>query len=332
MRGDRRLVSCPAPAPAPAWAWLAVVLVAFPVEAQEPDAAARKDAARAFAAGEQAFAAKDYLVAASRFEEAYQLAPHPNASWNEARALQRGGAKAAAANVYARYLRDAPPTAHDRSDASRTLEELGRQLVRLEIPASIFEGIQIDGHHPEAPSFYVDPGHHAIEGRVGGELVRTELDGVADTIVAVTLPAPTPPPAPAPTPAPTPPPEPAPAPTLPPAPAPTLPAASRPWSPAVFWTGAGIAALSTAATLWSGAETVSFKSNTYDASPTLANYHTGVHDMQRTNLLLGISVLAGVFTGATALWLVDWHGSHSDAPRASLVIAPGALGLAGSFR
>lgn len=87
--------------------------------AQQPTEAARKEAARVFAQGEKAFAARDYALAASRFEEAYRLAPHPNAIWNDARALLRSGARAPAANAFAHYLRDAPPT---RPTAARQRE------------------------------------------------------------------------------------------------------------------------------------------------------------------------------------------------------------------
>src|SRR5262249_12064169 len=32
----------------------------------------------------------------------------------------------------------------------------------------------------------------------------------------------------------------------------------------------------------------------------------------RTNILLGVTIGAGVFTGVAAIWLVDWHGGSAD--------------------
>jgi hypothetical protein len=109
-----------------------------------------------------------------------------------------------------------------------------------------------------------------------------------------------------------------------------VPAPARGWSPAVFWTGATITFLTTAATIGSGVDTLSFRSGTYYPNPTTANYDTGVRKMERTNFLLAFSIAAGAFTGAAGLWLVDWHGAAGT--RTSLVVVPGAIGLGGTFR
>jgi hypothetical protein len=98
----------------------------------------------------------------------------------------------------------------------------------------------------------------------------------------------------------------------------------------VFWAGAGFTALATAATIASGVDTLSFRSGTYDASQTTANYNAGRDRMDRTNVCLAVAIAGAAFTGVTALWLVDWHGSRET--HAALGVGPGALQLAGTFR
>jgi hypothetical protein len=306
------------------WAWLAIPLaLAGPAHAQAPDDA-RREAAKAFAEGEKAFAQKDYPGAARRFEEAYRLAPHPSATWNEARALEHAGEKAHAANAYAKYLREAEPEAHDRAEATRELEGLGRRLVLVRLQATGFDVVLIDDQRVEGPSVYVDPGRHVVEGRAGEQVVHADARGDAGAVVDVVLNAPPPAPAPAPTPAPAPALTPAPVPPPPPVPP------SSGWSPAVVWVGAGVTALATAATVWSGVDTLSFRSSTYDANQTTANYDTGRDKMHRTNFLLGVSVLTAAFTGIAAIWLVDWHGTRGT--HTGLAVTPGSLALTGTFR
>jgi hypothetical protein len=317
-------------------AWLATALALAAPAAHAQDDRARAEAAQAFGEGEKAFAKKDYALAARRFEEAYRLAPHPNATWNEARALLHAGEKARAANAYAKYLREAPADTRDGAEATRALEGLGKELVLVRLDAPGFDVVLLDDQRVDTPSLYVDPGRHVVEGRAGEQVVKAEAKGDAGATVDVKL---TLPPAPTPTPVPVPPPAPAPAPppAPPPLPAPAPTPASG-WSPAVVWVGAGVTVLSTAATIWSGIDTVSFKNNTYDANPTTPNYDTGRGKMQRTNGLLILSILGGGFTGAAAIWLVDWHGPHETRPHetgglaASLVATPGAIELTGTFR
>ena len=112
---------------------------------------------------------------------------------------------------------------------------------------------------------------------------------------------------------------------------PTLsPAPSSGWSPVVVWVGASVTALATAATVWSGADTLSFRSNTYDPNQTTANYDTGRDKMRRTKGLLAVSLVSAAFTGIAAIWLVDWHGTHGT--RTGLVVTPGQLELTSTFR
>jgi hypothetical protein len=149
---------------------------------------ARRDAAKAFAEGVKAFAAKDYATAALRFDEADRLAPHPNAVWNLARALQRGGERARAADAYTRYLREAPPDAHDRDAATRALDELSPELVRIDVTAPGFDSVLVDGRRVEDHSTFAEPGHHVVEGHVGDKVVGAEATGDAGAVVPITRP------------------------------------------------------------------------------------------------------------------------------------------------
>ena len=302
---------------------------------------ARRDAAKAFAEGVKAFAAKDYATAALRFDEADRLAPHPNAVWNLARALQRGGERARAADAYTRYLREAPPDAHDRDAATRALDELSPQLVRIDITAPGFDSVLVDARRVEGHSAFVEPGHHVVEGHSGDKVVTADASGDAGAVVPLTLSIPVPPPPP---PAPSPPPPP-PATPLPPPPAPAphlAPAASSShghgWSPVVFWVSAGATAILLGTAIGLGVDTLSFKSGTYDVAPASqqpADYSDGVDRMNRTNILFACAGAGAVFTAVTGLWLTDWHGGKAPptAPTgASLVLGPGSLELAGTFR
>jgi hypothetical protein len=309
---------------------LAALLGASVASAQEP--AGKDQAARAFGEGVKAYAAGEYALAASRFAEAHRLSPHPNTTWNEARALLRAGERPRAANAYARYLKEAPAEAADRPEAKRVLDELASHLVRLEVSAARFDTVLVDGALLEGASTFVDPGHHTVEGHLGEQVVRKEVDGEAASVVPVELvaPAPAPASASASAPAPATAPASASAPALTPAPPPPPPD-SHGWSPAVVWIGAGVTALATGATIWSGVDTLSFRSSVYDPSQTTDNYDRGVDKMRRTNFLLGLSLVSAGFTGAAAIWLVDWHGGQA-AVHATVGVAPGALVVGGTFR
>jgi hypothetical protein len=299
---------------------------------------ARRDAAKAFSEGVKAFAAKDYATAALRFDEADRLAPHPNAVWNLARALQRGGERARAADAYTLYLREAPPDAHDRDAATRALDELSPQLVRIDITAPGFDPVLLDGRRVEGNSAFAEPGHHVVEGHAGDKVVTADASGDAGVVVPVTLSIPAPPPPP-----PTPPPPPPPATSTPPAPPPAppphpAPAPSQGWSPVVFWVSAGATAILLGTAIGLGIDTVSFKSGTYDVAPAAqqpADFSDGVGRMNRTNIFFALAGAGAAFTAVTGIWLTDWHGgrdAHAASAGASLVLGPGSLQLAGTFR
>src|SRR5579883_1186046 len=88
----------------------------------------RRQAARDFAEGDRAFKDGDFRHAAESYERAYQRVPHYSALWNAARSWDHAGEPSRAANLYARYLREAPPRARDRNSAQRLLRALSNRL------------------------------------------------------------------------------------------------------------------------------------------------------------------------------------------------------------
>jgi len=106
-------------------------------------------------------------------------------------------------------------------------------------------------------------------------------------------------------------------------------------SPLVFYFSPGATAILLGTALGFGIDTLSFKSGTYDVAPASqqpADYSDGVGRMNRTNVFFALAGAGAAFTAVTGIWLTDWHGGHSGAASASLVVGPGSLQLAGTFR
>jgi hypothetical protein len=320
---------------------IALVSAAAPSRAQPaPGDDARKAAAKAFVEGEKAFAAKDYALAASRFEEANRLAPHPNAVWNEARALQRAGERAHAANLYAKFLREAPSDARDLADATKALDDLSHKLARVDVTAAGFDTVLMDDVRVEAPSVYVEPGRHVLEGRKGEQVARSDVTGEAGSVVTATLTLPEAPapvrvpatataPVPVPAPASASAPAPATAPAPAPSPSPTPEHPSQGWSPAVVYVSSAVTAVLLGVTIWSGVDTLSYKNNVYAQDPNGTNYDDGKRRQNRTNFFLAFTLVGAAFTAGAAIWLVDWHGAGGS--HAALGVGVGSVALRGEL-
>jgi hypothetical protein len=322
-----------------------------PARAEEPTppADARAAATRAFEEGERAFRAGDFAGAAASFEAAYRAAPHAAPLWNAARAWHRAGEIPRAANLYARYLREAPPDAPDRDAAGAALAQIAPRLARIDVVAPDARELRVDDQPLEGASVYVYPGDHVISGAIGDRTVlRTEAirAGEVRSVALVAEPPPAAPAAPAATPlAPpaAPPPSaagPGPRAVTPDAPA---PGPSRPLPPAAVIIGAAAAAIGAGVTVWSGLDTLAAR-DAFDAAPTQDNLDAGRAKQLRTNALLGVTIGLGALTGAAAIWLVDWGDRAPPAPaarqrlrpgrpqaRAALGAGPAWIGLAGSF-
>src|SRR5687767_13692883 len=129
-------------------------------------ASADKAGAQAhFSKGQTAFSAKDFMLAAREFEEAYRLEPHHAPLWNAALSWQNAGDNVRAANLLVRYLREAPPGAQDRDAATAALKELSQKLGRIVVyTAGGVTEERIDGVRADHDGVFVLPGEHVILG------------------------------------------------------------------------------------------------------------------------------------------------------------------------
>lgn len=305
---------------------VAAALVFSPRAAAEPTPESRKAAARQFAEAERAYAAEDWTRAANAFEAAYKAAPHPDPLWNAARAWQRAGENARAANLYARYLREAPGNAHDRGNATKALAQLAQKLGRIEIHAAAgIDDLKIDAKPIEGESVFVVPGAHVVSGREGTRNVEQTVNVAAGSVISVALveasqPAPAPtvlasPPPPAPT-------------TAQPSPVADTPPpknASRGISPVFVWVGVAVTVVAGGVTVWSGLDTAAARRD-WDTAPTQQKLDAGRTKMTRTNVLLGATVGLGVLTAAAAIFVVDWRAADTK-----VTFGPTSASIEGTF-
>lgn len=301
---------------------------AFAQSTSETSPDDRRQAAQDFAEGDRAFKTGDYRGAAEAYERAYRRVPHHSALWNAARAWHRAGELTRAANLYARYLREAPPNSRDRDSAQRSLNEISSRLARLEIHATDVGDVRVDGQPLEGTVIYVTPGAHVVEGHSSDEhVVRQEQNVRAGDTVSVALVPPNTPTVAAPTQPPssvTPPPKPNPA--------------TEGWAGLPKWTiygGAGLTAVLAGLTVASGIDTNSQKT-TFTNDPTQSNLDSGLDKEHRTNILLGITGGVAALTAVAAIFFVDWEGApdaerHEPPPQVMFGVGPGSMMLRGEF-
>src|SRR5579883_2646243 len=148
----------------------------------------RKVAAKEFADGDRAFKNGDYKAAAEAYERAYRALPHYSALWNAARAWYRANDQARAANLYSRYLDEAPANARDRNNAIKALKDLSDKLAHLQIHATDVQDVKVDGAPVTGTDYYVTPGAHVVEGHTAdGKPVRQSQNVEAGATVSVAL-------------------------------------------------------------------------------------------------------------------------------------------------
>lgn len=287
--------------------------------AAELSAAEKKRAADLFRDGERAFKRHEYPAAAARFEEANAIAPHPAALFNAARAHQKAGDLVRAANLCARYLRDAPANDSRRTSANALLAELRPKVGRISIETSA-DSASIDGVAVELDETFVDPGDHVVTARFGEQEVRRNVTVVAGSLERIVLEPPA-----------APPPSPEDPGDEPPAEdAPEQPAAGKPLPPTWFWVGVGATALLGGATVWSGLDTNSAREQ-YDKNPTPGGLDDGRSKQSRTNLLLGSTAVVAALTATTGLWLTEFGKKKQSDEAFGLSIGPGGAAVAGRF-
>jgi hypothetical protein len=266
----------------------------------------RRAAHDAYEKGKAAFEAQDYLRAGKLFLEAYERAPHHDPLWNAARAFELGGESARAANLYSRYLDEAPPDARDRDRATAARTALAGKLGRIDLQLRGVTDAAIDGVTTTATSTFVDPGTHLLSARAGTANVRIVQSVLAGAAVSVVLEPP------------------------PPEIAVSPPPASKGTRVLSPWVVGGellITAGFGAISIWSGVDTVTTKHD-YNATPNADLYAAGQSKESRTNALFWTTAGLGVVTAATAIFFVDWRGSH-ESVRAQ--VGAGSAQISGTF-
>lgn len=305
---------------------VAVVATAAPARGGDADTPARGDArlaSKKFAEAENAYRLGDFTRAGEAFEAAYEAAPHADALWNAARAWQRAGESVRAANLYARYLREAAPNAPDRNHATTALSQLSSKLGRIELHAEGADEVSIDGRAVERTAMiYVAPGRHVVRAR-RAERASEQVETVAaGAVVSVAFGSLDPPPDAQPARSPT---------AVAAAPAPP-PRADQfrerktersGWSPVVVWIGGGITIAAGAASIWSGLDTLSAR-DSFVASPSQGGLDDGRTKQLRTNILFAVTGVAATATVAAAVFFVDWGGRRVEvAAGAGMLVARG---------
>lgn len=305
---------------------LGVALFSAParLRAQEPraeaSAEARRDAAARFEEGTRAFDAGDFRRAGELFEIAYKLAPHEDPLWNAARAWQRAGELARAANLYARYLRVAPEGARDRGKATQAMAQLAGKLARIEV--QLGRGVdapRVDGQPIEDTSVYVVPGSHIVRARAPGEAgdIEAEKTVAAGETVSVVLSSSSAPgravearPVDA-------------------APAPEPRADDRHGlPPIVVVLGAVATGALAGVTTWSGLETMNTL-HAFEATPTQETLDRGRSEQARTNLFLAGTVGVAAVTALTAVFFTDWRPDPKR--RVRVGFGPGGASIGGAL-
>lgn len=262
-----------------------------------------------FARGTKEFQANDFRAAAQDFEEAYRLKPHHSPLWNAARSWQRAGEDVRAANLYLRYLREAPAGTKDRDTATAALGELGAKLGKIVLHASGPTALEVDERANDPDGVYVAPGEHTVSGTFEGKPVRKSITVAAGQTSSVMLEPPPPPPK-----------------AAPPPPAPKPEGFHVPLL--VVVAGGVLTVAAGGVMVWSGLDSKSKRDefrNKYDAgTATQDDLDAGKATQLRTNLLIGVTGGLALLTGVSALF-VDWGGSKSSA--SGLFIRPTLGGI-----
>ncbi|MCK6531986.1 MAG: hypothetical protein L6Q84_03350 [Polyangiaceae bacterium] len=308
--------------------WLAVVALSFAVcstahaEActEDPEACGRRE----FESGIEAYQAKNWAKAATHFEAAQKLRPHPVVLFNWALAESKLEHYVAALAHFDQVLADpeTPKTLLPQIESERAVARQNVATLEIEVAAgaeTFVDDRKIEGTPPVAS---VDPGEHRVrvvlDGKAlldkslrvrAGERLRISVDRSREVVV--------------------------PGPTSTAAPPPPPPPAAGP-SPIWFYAGAGLTAVLGGVTVWSALDTKS-AFDTYERElpkSTQAEADARVaagHDKElRTNLLIGATALAAAGTAALGLFVVDF-GGRKEQPRTGLFLGPGGFGARGQF-
>jgi hypothetical protein len=287
--------------------------------AAEPTPAQVRVAAEAFDKGREAYQAEEYVEAAEQFEKADYNAPSVAALELAARSRDKAGELARAATLASLGVKRYPEEqnllrlAGDLAKRARvTLFEL---TATCDTPCELTVGGKLIHGQPDTQRvMFVLPGAVTVragwsDNRSDSRQVQAEAGGSGE----VSFSAPPLPEVEAVAKEPVVAPRPAPAePSLPPE---ETDAKSAGWSPVVFYAGAGITAVLTGVTVWSGIDTLNNpgKNRVREAcsSEACQLYQDGVGRQHRTNALIGVTLGVGAATALVGLFATDWSGKKS---------------------
>lgn len=289
---------------------IAVTAVLFLGVITTPALADKATAQEHFAKAQSAFDKHDYRLAAREFEEAYRAEPHHSPLWNAARSWQRAGESVRAANLYVKYLREAPAGTRDRDTATQSLAELATKLGKVVVHGVNVINLRVDDAVADPDGVFVPAGEHTVSANAstGGAEVRKAVKIAEGQTLSVTLEPPKKdedrsPPAPA-----TP---------------PTRPRSFHvPWIVPVI--GGALTLAAGGLTVWSGLDTnaqrARFDDDLRNNRATQTQIDEGKDAQLRTNIFVGVTAGLGVLTGISLL-LVDWSfGASVSANQAALTV------------
>jgi hypothetical protein len=266
---------------------LAVAIMSGPARALDAQPTNATDLARQrFQEAAQAYQEGRYSAAASLFEAADRLAPHPSTRYNAATALEQAGEAARAATGYESALAVRTLDPGRRKLAEERLASLKEALGRVRIAQPLGALVTVD-HVQRAPVptvFYLRPGEYdlAIEYRGATSIRHALVLAGKDQALTLSLPFMT-------TPPPTPPSAPPPV-VLPPSPTRDTGATQKTWA----WVGVGAGVALGGAAIVLGLRALSARDRFADSGNTDRSARGEASDLRlATNLAWGGATLAG---------------------------------------
>jgi hypothetical protein len=165
-----------------AFAWaIALALLAAPAVAQNQPANSTELAQQRFREAIEAYTEGRYSAAASLFDAADRLAPHPSTRYNAATAWEQAGEAARAATGYDAALAIASLDEARRKVAEERLAALKQGLgrVRVQRPLGAFVTVDHVQHVPVPTTFYLTPGSYELTVDYQGKSSQSPLTIVA---------------------------------------------------------------------------------------------------------------------------------------------------------
>jgi hypothetical protein len=291
-----------------------------PVPTKEQAAIAGKK----FREGELYFSKHDYPRAAKLFEEAYSIAPHPDALLNAVDARERAGELLVAARLCERLRKDYPNDKNANEEVAERIARLTPKLGRLELvvhPGVTAVKVDSEVIGPPAPAqagalptaiWWVDPGDHSVSATTTKGPLSRNVNVVAGAKQSVVLE------------------EQATAPVEPVKPPPPPADDGKPLHPAVFFVGLGLTAGAGGVLAWSGIDTLGAYDD-YEAAPTQSGLDDGRDRQLRTNILIGVTAGLGAATAAVGIFATEWSEIGGSETALRLELTPSLASLSGRF-